>query len=480
MLSSSGTFTALLGAAATLAVTAAGLPVGASAAPANPAERGHVFSASDQAPGWASENGGTTGGAVATPESTYVVTNRAELLAALDNAGQRHEPKMIYISGTIHGNEADDGRLLGEQEYAPGYDVEKYLSCFGAEGWSDQLHEYCGDQRRTRQSGSNAMKRQSELSIPSNTTLVGLGDDAGIDQATVMLHLAHNVVIRNLTLEAPVDYFSSWDPYDGEEGSWNARFDAVSSVTSTNIWLDHVTLTDGDFLDRDAPMGPNGKPMNRHDGLFDMKDGSDYITVSNSRFENHDKTMLLGSGDDNADTDEGRLRISLIGNFFDGIKQRAPRVRFGQVHVLNNYFLGHVKDPQSPVTSGAVGGHDYFMGLGYKSQVYSERNSFDYRGPGADETVAVHVWNANHFLDEGSWFNQRPVDLNALASEQFGARVEEAAASGEPLPEWAAQGFTSGIEWDPPYEYEPLTTPSEVKRHARTSTGAGTLTVTAP
>ena len=84
--------------------------------------------------GWATQGGGTDGGAGAPAGSVSVVKDRAELLAALDNGGRRDEPKVVYVSGTIHGNEAADGRLLGEQDYAPGYDLDKYLSCFGDEG----------------------------------------------------------------------------------------------------------------------------------------------------------------------------------------------------------------------------------------------------------------------------------------------------------------------------------------------------------
>jgi pectate lyase len=463
-----------------LTVAATGAVTVAPGAVAEPdAAPGDTFSTTDAAPGWASQNGGTVGGAGAPDESIHVVTDRRELLEALHNGGAPDAPKIIYVSGTIHGNETDDGTLLGEQDFAPGYDYAKYLSCFGPEGWSDQAYEYCGSQRRLRVTGSNAMKRQTEMKIPSNTTLVGLGDDAGFDQATIMLHLAHNVVIRNVTIEAPVDYFSSWD----QKGStWDARFDAVSAVTSSNIWLDHVTLTDGNHLDRDAPTGPDGDPMNRHDGLFDMKDGSDFITVSNSYITNHDKAMLLGSGDEHADKDGGRLRVSFMGNFFDGIQQRSPRVRFGRVHVVNNYFLGRVNDPEQPMTSAAAveGGYDHFLGLGYESQIFSERNSFDYTGPGADATVALNLWNATRFDDESSWFNQRPVDLEAIAAEQYEQRVAEVTASGEPLPDWATAGFTPTVDWTPPYEYEPLTTADAVERHARTETGAGHLTVPAP
>ncbi|MEU2201569.1 polysaccharide lyase family 1 protein [Isoptericola sp. NPDC019482] len=472
------------GALTLAAATAAGTLVAVPAAGATPdAAPGSTFSTTDRAPGWASQNGGTDGGAGADAGSTYVVTDRQELLAALDNGGARDEPKIVYVTGTIHGNETDDGRLLGEQDFAPGYDFDKFLSCFGPEGWSDALHDYCGDQRRLRVNGSRAMKSQTELKIPSNTTIVGLGDDAGFDQATLMLHLAHDVVIRNVTVEAPVDWFTWWD----QPGStWDARFDAVSAVTSTNIWVDHVTLTDGKYPDRDAPLGPDGEPANRHDGLFDIEDGSDFITVSNSLVTDHDKAMMLASGDEHGDKERGHLNVSYIGNFFDGVGQRSPRVRFGQVHVLNNYFLGRVNDPESPMTSAAAveGGYDYFIGLGYESQVLSERNSFDYTGPGADATVAVSVWNATRFADEGSWFKQRPVDLEAIAADQYAERVaEEEAASaetGEPLPDWATAGFTPTVDWTPPYGYEPLRTAAEVERHARTETGAGRLSVPAP
>lgn len=450
-------------AVATTALTLAALvaPLGsAQAADATPSTTG-LFTglpglASQAAPtGWATANGGTDGGAGAPASSTYVVSTRAELLAALDNGGQRTAPKIIYVDGVIDGNERADGTLMGEQDYAPGYDIQKYLSCFTEAGWSDQTHDYCGDQRRKRQTGSNNMKRQIELSVPSETTILGLGKNAEIRGATVMLHLAHDVVIRNLTVEAPRDFFTSWDPGDGEKGAWNARFDAVSSVTSTNIWLDHVRLTDGRFPDSSAPIGPSDKPVNFHDGLFDIKDGTDFVTLSNSRVENHDKAMLFGSGDGNWDTDRGKLRATIVRNYFDGVTQRSPRVRFGQVHVVNNYFRADVEDAVSPIRPGA----GYFIGVGVESQVVSERNVFEYVGPGADASIAVSGFGGA-FVDEGSWFGTRPVDLSAT------------------LP----ADITWGVSWDPAdvYDYRALRTPWTVKAYGAHLTGPGILPVRAP
>jgi pectate lyase len=137
--------------------------------------------------------------------------------------------------------------------------------------------------------------------------------------------------------------------------------------------------------------------------VLDLKDGTDYVTVSNSKLHNHDKTMLLGSGDQHVDKDGGKLRVSYIGNLMEDIQQRGPRVRFGQVHVLNNYFVGSTDHPHYPMVSEAQGGSSYFLGAGYQSRIFSVYNAFDYTGPGADESVMVSSYNGHRFSDTGSW-----------------------------------------------------------------------------
>jgi pectate lyase len=417
-------------------------------------------------------------------ESRSEVSTLAGLKTALGNHGEPKAPKVIYINGTIDGNQAADGRILGEQDYAPGYDINKYMSCFGPEGkaWSDQTFDYCKQQRQLRQTGSNNMKRQIEVSLPSNTTLIGLGEDSGFVGTNIVILSATNVVVRNLSVEAPVDFFSTWSPDDGE-GAWNARFDAVSSVTSDHLWIDHVSLTDGRFPDSEAPMSFHGKRANRHDGLLDLKDGTDFVTISDSRLYNHDKTMLLGSGDEHADKDGGKLRVSYIGNYFENIQQRGPRVRFGQVHVLNNYFVGSTDHAQYPMTSEAQGGSSYFLGAGYESRIFSERNAFEYTGPGADDSVMVSSYNGHRFSDTGSWFNGMPADLNSVAEASFeqnrAEALTEAELSGAPAPDWTGWDFTTDVGWDPAqaYSYKTFTTSLAVKNHALQFTGPGVLTV---
>ncbi|GIE95303.1 pectate lyase [Paractinoplanes rishiriensis] len=406
-----------------------------------------------QVGGWASLNGGVTGGLGAPPESVTVVRDRAGLIAALKNNGNPTGPKIVQVAGTIEGNQAADGRLLGEQDYAPGYDLQQYMSCWvDGKVWSDSAYPYCKTMRQLRQSGSNAQKAQIQIEVPGNTTLVGLGRHARLNGVYLSIRASSNIIVRNLTLEAPVDHFTSWDG----ESAWNARFDALSVVTGFNLWIDRCTFTDGRYPDSSAPIGLGGKHVQHHDGLLDIEDGSDFVTVSRSVFENHDKSLLIGSGDSRAERDRGHLRITFHHNLFRNSLQRSPRVRFGQVHVYNNVYEG---TPQ------------YFLGLGIESKIYSEYNVFRYRG---SPDLIVENYKGNTFRDHGSWHNGRRVDLNVIAEREYLAASAAAIAAGD-TGEWTTAGFRTEVGWAPSsvYAYRPLRSAAAVTALVRREAGAG-------
>ncbi|CAL9617586.1 Pectate lyase [Streptomyces sp. enrichment culture] len=400
---------------------------------------GPAAAAGNDPVGWAATGPGTTGGAGGT---TWTVHTRAELKAALANGGDPTAPKVIRVVGDINGHETDDGTLLGEQDYAPGYDLTKYMSCFGEDGgtWSDTRHDYCRQQRTLRQTGSNREKAQIQLTVPGNTTLVGAGEDARLLGVFLTVDTGTNIIVRNLHLEAPVDFFTSWSPGDGDQGSWNARFDAMTVITGKHIQVDHCTFTDGRFPDREAPLGFHGEHVQRHDGLLDIEDGSDFVTVSDSRFTDHDKAILIGSGDGRGDRDRGHLKVTFVRNLFTGIVQRGPRVRFGQVHVVNNVYRG------------SVDGTLYALGAGVESAIFSERNVFRY--PGGGPGLAVAAYGGTHFHDTGSWFNGRPARLDEVAS---------------------GLGLSDEVGWHPAdaYPYRALTSPAAVEHHVLRHAGAG-------
>ncbi len=74
--------------------------------------------------------------------------------------------------------------------------------------------------------------------------------------------------------------------------------------------------------------------------------------------------MLIGSSD-SATADRGKLRVTLHHNLFEGVGQRTPRVRFGKVHVYNNYY--------KPKNSDS---YQYSWGVGRESAIYAENNFF--------------------------------------------------------------------------------------------------------
>jgi pectate lyase len=62
----------------------------------------------------------------------------------------------------------------------------------------------------------------------------------------------------------------------------------------------------------------------------------DYSTFgTRCYFTRHDKTMLIGA--DPSHIGDRCIRVTIHHCFFDGTRQRHPRVRFGKVHLYNNY-----------------------------------------------------------------------------------------------------------------------------------------------
>lgn len=59
------------------------------------------------------------------------------------------------------------------------------------------------------------------------------------------------------------------------------------------------------------------------------------ILVCRCYFAQHDKTMLIGA--DPSHVWDRCIRVTIHHCFFDRTRQRHPRVRFGKVHLYNNY-----------------------------------------------------------------------------------------------------------------------------------------------
>jgi pectate lyase len=369
--------------------------------------------------GWASFGTGTTGGSQAVPSQVYVVTNRAELIAALNNgvfssispSNPSNEPKIIYVDGVIDMNVDDDNQpLTCEDYYRNGYTLEDFLATYDPAVWGRIPPS--GPLEDARLASRNAQQDRVRIRIGSNTTIVGVDKHATIRGGWFDIRGSStvnrtNIIIRNLTFEDTYDCFPEWSPTDGELGSWNALYDSISLRNTDHVWIDHNTFVDRETADDTLPHY-FGVLFQVHDGLLDITNASDFVTVSWNRFENHDKVMLIGSSD-SAAADRGKLRVTLHHNLFEDTGQRTPRVRFGQVHIYNNYY--NIDNPENYV---------YSWGVGIESAIYAQNNFFRVNpstGITPDQFLAVFRGTAIHesgtMLNAPSQSGQHAIDVVA-------------------------------------------------------------------
>lgn len=347
--------------------------------------------------GWAAHGTGTTGGANADDAHVHTVSDRAGLVRALD--GGSDTPKIIRIAGTIDANTDDDGNRLDCADYATGgYGIKKYLAAYDPPTWGSARPS--GPQEEARRASAARQAERIELRVGSNTTIVGLGSGAVLEGASLQVTNADNVIVRNVELRDAYDCFPVWQPNSGGLGDWKTAYDNIWLRGATHVWIDHVTLSDGGHPDEAEPTH-FARNLLRHDGLLDITNGSDLVTVSWSRFSGHDKAMLIGNSD-SATGDRGRLRVTLHHNEFESVVQRTPRVRFGQVHVYNNRYV---------VPEGSR--YRYSVGVSTESAIYAENNAFT--TPGHVEAAdLVKSWNGGALHEDGTLFNGYPVDLLAI------------------------------------------------------------------
>lgn len=210
-----------------------------------------------------------------------------------------------------------------------------------------------------------------------------------------------NVIVRNISFKDTYDCFPQWDPTDGDEGAWNSEYDNLVVYGSRHVWVDHNTFSDGDRPDAGQPHY-FGQIYQQHDGLFDIVRGADLVTVSYNVLKDHDKTMLIGNSDGAGASDRGKLRVTLHHNLFKDVKERAPRVRFGQVDSYNNHFVA---------TRGSAYGYTY--GIGAESKLVAEHNAFTVPA-GLDRATLLKKWSESSLTAENNYVNGRKTDLIAV------------------------------------------------------------------
>jgi pectate lyase len=365
--------------------------------------------------GWASYGTGTTGGAAADAEHVHTVTTWAGFKAALAAGGSA--PKIIKVKGTI------DAVSEGCEAFAaPGYDFDAYLKKYSPENWgldTDLSAEPDDSPEGLRRVSAVNQDQTIKANVPANTTIIGVGRNAGFKGASLQIKGVDNVIVRNLAFESPIDCFPQWDPTDGSNGNWNSEYDTAVVYGSTHVWLDHNTFTDGSHPDSAAPTY-FGMLYQQHDGELDIVRGSDYVTASWNVFTEHDKTILIGNSDSESTAagDRGHLKVTFHHNLFSNLVERAPRVRFGQVDSYNNHFV-------------AGDGYSYSFGIGKESRLVAEHNAFTLPA-GVSAAKVLKKWSEAPVTAAGNLVNGRPVDLIAVHNAEIPAETLQSGAGWTP------------------------------------------------
>ncbi|MEN3109794.1 polysaccharide lyase family 1 protein [Uliginosibacterium paludis] len=393
-----------------------------------------------------------TGGRNAAKENIYTVFNGQQLVAAINEA--QNKPKIIRVVGHIDLRMSENNSKF--EEYTGYYDQK-----FGG-----------------------------SIMIPSNTTLVGINDAQGrparITGTTILIGSelsnggssaeddfkkwiaagkngedfptwTRNIIIRNLAIDHP------WDV--NPEGTADAYADGMTLTRAQNVWIDHLTMSDGD-----TPYGSGtNASKTRHDGLLDIVRGSDYVTVTNTHLHSHGKTMLVGNGDSGrAWSDQDRLHVTLANNRWQGLQSRHPLTRFSQLHSFNNLVEG--------TTGSAAVGQKFENGLDvrYGASVFAENNFHLFSGLKTTEVCGKLIdgkdgvgfrTRGNYFISDKEAGKDWALAYNGPINVDSALQAANCAKATLPA---------ADIAWEPPYQYQAVCAP-QARRNAQMQAGAGRI-----
>ncbi|XP_021624264.1 probable pectate lyase 4 [Manihot esculenta] len=216
---------------------------------------------------------------------------------------------------------------------------------------------------------SGTIHLRSYLSVSSYKTIDGRGQRVKLTGKGLRLKECEHVIVCNLELE----------------GGKGPDADGIQiKPKSKHIWIDRCSLRDFD------------------DGLIDITRESTDVTVSRCRFAQHNKTMLIGA--DPSHVTDRCIRVTIHHCFFDGTRQRHPRVRFAKVHIYNNYMRNW---------------DVYAVCASVESQIYSQCNIFE----AGNKKVAFkyHTEKAADKEEPGSGYIKSEGDL-FIAGTQSGLK----------------------------------------------------------
>jgi len=186
------------------------------------------------------------------------------------------------------------------------------------------------------------------IEVNSHKTIIGKIPGSGISEGGFRVGSGKkNIIFRNLTIR---DTYLEGD-WDGKDQDWDG---IQLKGTCHHIWIDKCTL------------------LRQGDGAVDITNGASYVTISHSIFGENNKASLIGSSDSDSNTES--YKVTVHNTWYNETTQRNPRVRFGMVHLFNNYYYnmgGYGREMGYSTSNG------YGVGIGVSAKIVSENNVFE-------------------------------------------------------------------------------------------------------
>jgi pectate lyase len=244
--------------------------------------------------------------------------------------------------------------------------------------------------------------RAPSVQVSSNKTLVGVGENPTLEGGLAIRGTADafvkDVIVKNLRVDAS---------FSNVEGV------GIMVDKAHHVWVDHNDLFDA--------VG----------GLLHVVNGADFVSVSWTKFHftpdtpdlEHRFGCMIGDSDDKAATDSGHLRVTLHHNWWaDYIRQRAPRVRFGDVHLFDNFSSGAGNDYSiwAAVGSRVLLENHYFQGVTNPHELHDPDAQLLAIGSVYDDAVGLMQSTGAAFTPPYVYAMDPTIDVPALVTRSAG------------------------------------------------------------
>ncbi|MDO3386094.1 pectate trisaccharide-lyase [Gilvimarinus sp. SDUM040013] len=341
--------------------------------------------------GFATGNGGTTGGAGG---NVVYATSGTEIHAALCNRASSDTPIIIHVEGTInHGNTS---KVSGD-------------SC-------------------------NTADDKIELKEVSNISLIGVGSGALFDELGIHLRSASNVILQNLHVR---NVKKSGSPTSNGGDAIGMESDVY------NVWADHLTLE------------AQGGESAGYDALFDMKADTKYVTLSYSILRNSGRGGLVGSSDgdtnngpvtfhhnlyENIDSRTPLLRgatAHAYNNYYVGLQKSGMNPRIGgEIKAEHNYFQDS-KNPLGTFYTNDIGYWEVNGNIWDNITWTAEGDDNHPAGPNPVSTTSINI-PYSYTLDDASCVPQIILETaganTGLAQSNGSCEVSSSSSSSSSVP----------------------------------------------